>query len=224
LCKQELDEIVLENSSFPFIAIIVADASIKNNVATSITHIHVFDKPLMKTIHYAVHVTSTEAELFAIRYGINQSLSVNNISKIVVITDSIHTVKKVFDPSVYPYQTQSVTILSDLHKFFNHCETNSIEFWECPSCLKWRLHNEVDKEIKMFNFTPLYPCKNSWEFSKKSESNDILNVWKMMFQASDLKGKQFLDLLDDENNIIEPSYSKGGSWLKAIGHLNFLCA
>jgi len=46
----------------------------------------------------------------------------------------------------------------------------------------------------------------------------------MMFQASDLKEKQFLDLLDNENNIIELSYSKGGSWLKAIGHLNSLYA
>ena len=35
----------------------------------------------------------------------------------------------------------------------------------------------------------------------------------MIFQASDLKGKQFLNLLDGDNNIIEPSYIKGGSWL-----------
>ena len=177
----------------------------------------------MKMIHHAIHVTSTEAELFTIRCGINQSLSVNNISKIVIITDSIHVVKKIFNPSVHPYQTQSVAILSDLHKFFNHCETNSIEFWECPSCLKWCLYNKVNKETKMFNLILLYPCKNSWKFSKKSESDDILNVWKMMFQASDLKGNQFLDLLDDDNNIIKPSYTKGGSWLKAIGHLNSLC-
>ena len=46
----------------------------------------------------------------------------------------------------------------------------------------------------------------------------------MMFQASDLKGKQFLDLLDNNNNnIIKLSYIKGGSWLKTFGHLNFLC-
>jgi len=32
-----------------------------------------------------------------------------------------------------------------------------------------------------------------------------------MFQASNLKGKQFLDLLDDNNNIIKLSYVKGGS-------------
>jgi len=71
---------------------------------------------------------------------------------------------------------------------------------------------------------PLYLCKNSWEFSKKSESNDILNAWKMTFQASNLKKNQFLDLLDDNNNIIKPSYAKGGLWLKLIGHLNSLCA
>jgi len=45
-----------------------------------------------------------------------------------------------------------------------------------------------------------------------------------MFQASNLKGNQFLDLLDDDNNIIEPSYTKGGSWLKLIGHSNSLCS
>ena len=44
-----------------------------------------------------------------------------------------------------------------------------------------------------------------------------------MFQASNLKGNQFLDLLDNDNNIIEPSYAKGGSWLKLIGHSNSLC-
>ena len=136
LCEQELNKMVLKNSSSPSVTIIVSDVSIKNNVTISITHIHIFDKPLIKTIHHAVHVTSTEVELFAIRCGINQSLSVNNLSKIVVITDSIHTVKKIFDPSVHLYQSQLVAILSDLHKFFNHCETNFIKFWECLSCLK----------------------------------------------------------------------------------------
>ena len=124
-------------------------------------------------------------------------------------------VKKFFDLFVHLYQTQSVTILSDLYKFFNHCETNSIKFWECPNHLKWCLHNEIDKETKTFNLMPLYPCKNSWKFSKKRESNDVLNIWKMTFQASDLKGNQFLDLLDDDNNIIKLSYAQGELWLKS---------
>jgi len=43
-----------------------------------------------------------------------------------------------------------------------------------------------------------------------------------MFQASNLKGNQFLDLLDNDNNIIELSYVKGGLWLKTFGHSNSL--
>jgi len=182
------------------------------------------NKPLMKTIHHAVNVISTEAELFAIRCGINQSIRFDNISKIVVITDSIHMAQKIFDSSSHPFQTMSATILSDLRDFFNRHDNNSIEFWECSSHLKWHLHSEVNKETKSFNLTPLFPCKNSWDFSKKNESDDIIKAWKMMFQASDLKENHFLDLLDDDNKIIEPTYAKGGLWLKLIGHSNSLCA
>ena len=46
----------------------------------------------------------------------------------------------------------------------------------------------------------------------------------MTFQASDGKGNHFMDLLDDDFNTIEPSYSKGGSWLQKFGHSNLLCA
>ena len=44
-----------------------------------------------------------------------------------------------------------------------------------------------------------------------------------MFQASDTKGKQFLDLLDDNLQPLESLYSKGGSWLKYFGYSNLLC-
>ena len=44
----------------------------------------------------------------------------------------------------------------------------------------------------------------------------------MTFQASDSKGNQFLDLLDDYDNIIELSYIKGGPWLKVFRHSNSL--
>jgi len=77
--------------------------------------------------------------------------------------------------------------------------------------------------MKAFNPTSVYPCKTSWDYSKKMECDDILNIWKMMFQASDGKENQFLDLLDDNSCIIKPSYVKGGPWLQ-FGHLNSLCA
>jgi len=40
-------------------------------------------------IHHTVNVTTTEAELFAIRCSINQAISISNIKYIVVITDSL---------------------------------------------------------------------------------------------------------------------------------------
>jgi len=161
--------------------------------------------------------------LFAIRCGINQALNLDNVSKVIVITDSIHVARKIFEPSIHSYQVQSAAIFSDLHKFFTRHKNNFIEFWECPSYLKWHLDNEVNKETKTFNLIPLFPCKISWDFSKKSESDAILKVWKITFQASNLEGNQFLDLLDNDNNIIELSYVKGGSWLKMFGHSISLC-
>ena len=144
-CAQLLDEIVLESSSSSSVAIIASDVSIKNNVAISIAHIHTHNKPLIKTIHHVVNVTSMEVELFALRYGINQATCIDNISKIIVVTDSIHTVKRIFDLSVYSFQVQSAAVLFDLCYFFNCQANNSIEFWECSSYLKWHLHNKVNK-------------------------------------------------------------------------------
>ena len=220
---QELDNMVLRNSSLPQTALVITDASIKNDIATLVLYVHIANHPLIKTVHHASYVTSTEAELFAIRCGINQACSNNIVSKIIVITDSIHATKKIFDSESHPFQLHSVAILSELRRFFNSNCDNSIEFWECPSRLKWELHHNVDKDSKSFHPTPSYPTKISWDYCKKIDNNDIINHWKMMFQASDGKGNNFLDLLDDDFNPIEPSYTKGSLWLQAFGHSNLLC-
>ena len=52
-------------------------------------------------IHHVVYVTSTEAELFVIRYSINQALNLDNVSKVIVITDSIYVARKIFELSVH---------------------------------------------------------------------------------------------------------------------------
>ena len=90
----QLDKLALESSSSPSTTIIATDASIKNDVATFILHIHTYNRPIIKMIHHVVYVISTEAELFVIRYSINQALNLDNVSKVIVITDSIHMVKK----------------------------------------------------------------------------------------------------------------------------------
>ena len=203
--------------------LVVTNASIKNNVATSITHIHICNRPIIKTVHYVVNVTSTEAELFTIRCGINQATNIHGILKIVVITNLIHSAQKFFDASHHPFQIHVVFILKKLRKFFVQNHNNSIEFWKCPSQCNWSLHKVVNKETKLFKPIPRYSCKLSWNFSKKSECDKILSSWKMTFQASDLKKCQFLDLYDEDNNPLELSYAKRGTWLKYFGHSNSLC-
>jgi len=110
-CMQQLDKMILQSSSLPNLAIIITDASIKNNITTSISHIHILNHPLIKTVYHAAYITSTEAELFAIRCGINQACSKNDISKIIVVTDSIHAVMKIFESSPHPYQLHMTSIL-----------------------------------------------------------------------------------------------------------------
>ena len=116
-----------------------------------------------------------------------------------------------------------MAILEDICHFFSKDTNNSIEFWECPSRLGWHLHKTVDLEMRAFNPSSTYPYKMSWDYSKKTESDGILNVWKMMFQASDRKGKQFLNLLNNNSDNIELSYIKEGPWLQAFGQSNSLC-
>ena len=214
---------VLRYSSDPHTAIMITDASIKNDIATSISHIHSANYPLIKIVHHASFVTSMEAELFAIRCGINQACSIGNISKIVVVTDFIHAAKKIFDYGSHPFQIHSAAILSELQSLFLSNNSNSIKFWECPSKLRWRFHHNIDKDSKAFLVTPSYPTKLSWDFCKKSNCDKLNKLWKMTFQVSDGKGNHFLELLDDDLNAIKPSYARDGPWLQAFGQSNSLC-
>jgi len=152
---------VIELSDSLSAAIVVMDASIKNDITTSILHMHIFNSPLIKTLHHTIFVTSTEAELFAIRCGINQASNREDISKIIIVTDSIHVAKKIFNPSLHPYQIHAVAILNKLHKFFIRNQNNLIKFWECSSQLNWSLHKVIDKDSKAFNPSPVFLCKIS---------------------------------------------------------------
>jgi len=205
-------------------AIVVSDASVKNDIATLVSHIHIHDQPLVKMVHYAAFVTSIEAELFAIRCGINQTCNKANISKVIVITDSIHAAKKIFNTKSHPYQIHMSVILNELRQFFTKCQENHIEFWEYSSQLRWRLPKSADRDLKSFKSIPILLNKISWDYCKKVNSDNNIKLWKMTFQASDGKGRHFLDLVDDNLETIEPSYIKEGPWLQSFGHSNSLCA
>ena len=122
-----------------------------------------------------------EAELFIIRCSINQATLLPNVNQIIVITDLIHTAKKIFDFLVYSYQLQSMIISQDLKEFFKKSNDHCIEFWDCPSSQRWYLHNLVDKEAGKFNLSPIFLYKLSWDFNKKTKYENVLKFWRMTF-------------------------------------------
>ena len=183
----KLNDLTLQVSSDPWLVVIVIDASIKNQVTTLISHVYSHDRPVIKTVHHTVNIITTKAKLFMIRCRINQAIHLPNFSKILVITDSIHVARRIFDLTSHLYQAQSAAISGELREFFKKASSNSINLWDCPSNCKWLLHNTVDQETKEFNLSSVFSCKLLWNFSKKCEYDSILNNWKMSFQASDAK-------------------------------------
>ena len=177
-------------------------------MATSIAYIHVHNNPVIKILYHTINITSTKVELFAIRCSTNQATQMININCIIVITDLIHTTKRIFNSLVHLYQIQSSTISRKLREFFRKDQYNSIKFWDCLSCNNWTLHYIVDKEIKKFDLISIFSYKSLWKFDKKNKYDKILNNLKMTFQALNAKGRQFLELFDDNLQPIKPSYSK----------------
>jgi len=67
----DLDNIAINTSIDLHFMTVISDTSIKNNVVTSILYIHLYNRLIIKMIHHVVNITSTEAELFTIRCGVN---------------------------------------------------------------------------------------------------------------------------------------------------------
>jgi len=54
-------------------------------------------------IYHAVNITIIEAELFAIGYSINQAIALPGISNIIILMNSIHAARRIFDSSSHPF-------------------------------------------------------------------------------------------------------------------------
>ena len=100
----KLNEYVFCASTNSKSVVVVSDASIKNTIAVSIAHVHLYLNPVKKTIHHAVNIISIEAELFTIRCGINQAIQISDVTHIIIIIDVMYTAHHIFDSSIHPYQ------------------------------------------------------------------------------------------------------------------------
>jgi len=71
-----------------------------------------------------------------------------------------------------------------IKSFLEKDRCNTIQFWYCPSKLKWPRHALVDEEVKASYASPIHPNKNLFLFSKKKEYNHLLEAWKLSFKNS----------------------------------------
>ena len=129
--------------------LIITNVSIKNNIATSVSHIWREHKIIVKTIHHAINVLSTKAKMFAIRCGISHASQLQVITCIVVITDAIYTAKHIFDMFICLYQLHSITISNNLRKLFDKNTCNSI----------WQMYFQAS-DYKKKHFLDLYDDDN----------------------------------------------------------------
>ena len=65
---------------------IISDASVKNNVTTSVLYIHRGQDIITKTVYHLMNIMSTEAELFAIRCGINDVTQIQDIAYTLLLS------------------------------------------------------------------------------------------------------------------------------------------
>jgi len=100
----------------------------------------------------------------------------------------------------------------------------TLQFWDCPSDDRWPLHHKVDQQAKSHRIPIQYPNNESWELCRRNECEDTTKEWQMFFENAPYRGSQFLDTYDDDDKLVTPTYTKGGSWLTTIGISNSICA
>ena len=83
--------------------LIISDTSIKNNVATLVSYIYRDQEIIAKSVYHIMNITSIEAKLFTIRYRINHAIYLQDITCIIIITDTIPDTKHIFNMSIYLY-------------------------------------------------------------------------------------------------------------------------
>jgi len=146
---------------------------------------------------HAMNITSIEAELMSICIGLVSALDNIEPSCVTIITDSLTAVEKIFNLNIDLYQCSIIPIASKIEFFLKRDLCNSIHFWYSPSKAKWSKQAFVNEEVKATHQLPTLPSKNSFLFSKKK----------------------------DKEQVLKPTYAKGGIWLPIIGGTsNSICA
>ena len=146
------------------------------------------------------------------------------IEHIILITDSLGSARQAVDPSVHPGQAHSLAVCSILRLFFSQGYSYRIDFWDCPSKAEWSLHQLVHNNVTNTRVSAGPHPATSIDFLHSKSVISCLDTWRTLFNRPTVQGRHFLPLRDRNRRFLQPSYSKGGSWLPHIGQSVTLCA
>ncbi|KJA13170.1 hypothetical protein HYPSUDRAFT_1080581, partial [Hypholoma sublateritium FD-334 SS-4] len=161
-------------------------------------------------------VLAPEAELSAIRFVVVRATQVPGCTRIVIFTDHIASAKKALDPSVHSGQGHSLAVCRALLVWFAADPLNTLEFYDCPSKAEWDVHHEVHQFLLGLPPVPGLRPRMTLDSLHKYATDRCNAEWRQLFfRNPTFASRQFLQLLDLDNNLIKPSYLKGGSWIPA---------
>ena len=125
---------------------------------------------------------------------------------------------------MHPGQAHSLAVCSALRLFFSQGHGYRINFWDCPSKAEWSLHQLVHNNVTNTKVSAGPHSATSIDFLCSKSVIFCLDTWRTSFNYSTIQGQHFLSFRDRNRQFLQPSYSKGGSWLPYIGQLVTLCA
>ena len=156
--------------------------------------------------------SSTDAELAALRLGLEVLPQAPEIKTIRFFSDSTAAIQKLLDPSTHSLQGSSIASCEILRAWFIEDQGQHIYFHYVPSKCKWKLQGEADKLAKSISL-PSHGGVSSDTYLKQV-TQDCLKSWSKLFQSPEYRGNNFLFNLGTAH---KPSFKRGGPWLFDFG-------
>ena len=223
---EALDHLCHRASSDSSTLVVVTDASVippRNMQAISAMHFWRLGEQVLLSKVSAGRTTALDTELFTVRLGVAKAVSFD-IKHIILITDSLSATRRAVDPLVHSGQAHSLAIVCALRGFFTGQPDHSIDFWDCPSNVQWSLHHLVHDNVTNTCITAGHHPATSLDTLCSKSTASCLDAWRTSFSCPSSQGCHFLPLKDGNHKSLQPSYTKGDSWLPFIGELVTLYA
>ena len=128
------------------------------------------------------------------------------------------------DHSGHSGQAHSLIVVYTLRNFFTGHSDHSIDFWEYSSKTQWPLHFLVHEDATNTQITTSQHPSTSFDALCSKSTTSCLDTWRTSFSHPLYQGRHFLSLKGGNHKPLQPSYTKGGSWLPFIGKSVKLCA